>query len=146
MFLKKRAVVGIVGGLWAMIPDLDYLIQGLSLHSESWTDIYIFHYSFDQALSETDLYFAGEMLLIFAVVNFFAFALVVESFNRLKEAMFGKKEEDEEEEGEEEPEKEKKGEDNTEEPKGDIVVEQKAEKAQEEHQGEEGEKGEIMRE
>jgi hypothetical protein len=107
-FLKKRAIVGIVGGIWAEIPEIDYLIEGTVFHTSEWSNIFFFHYSLDEVLPETDLFFAAEMFLIFAAINLFALVASVESFKRLKEALFGKEEDEEEEEmGEEEDTKEK---------------------------------------
>ena len=83
-----------------MLPDIDYFLNEPIIHGNVPLDIFFLHGTFDKAIPETDLYFAGEMLLLFAVVNFFAIAFVVESFTKLKEAMFGKKEEDEEEDEE----------------------------------------------
>ncbi|UCE37752.1 MAG: hypothetical protein JSW00_00440 [Thermoplasmata archaeon] len=100
-FLKKRAIVGIVGGIWAEIPDFDYFLEDGIFHNASWSNIFFLHYSLDKVLPETDLFFAAEIFLLFAVVNLFALALTVESFKRLNEALFGKKEEEDEEEEEE---------------------------------------------
>ncbi|MEE9152428.1 MAG: hypothetical protein V3U20_11450 [Thermoplasmata archaeon] len=100
-FLKKRAPAGVVGGLWAMIPDLDYFLEEPVFKGAAWNDIFFFHSSFDKVVPETDLFFAAEIFLIFVAVNLFAIAATVESLKRLNEALFGKKEEEEEEEAEE---------------------------------------------
>jgi hypothetical protein len=64
----------------------------------------------DKILPETDLFFAAEMFLVFAVINLFAMVASIESFKRINEALFGKEEdeedEDEEKEGGEDNEKE----------------------------------------
>jgi hypothetical protein len=111
-FLKKRAPGGVVGGIWAMIPDMDYFLEEPMFRNASWNDVFFFHTSFDNVVPETDLFFAAEIFLIFMAVNLFALAATVESFKRLGEALFGKDEEEEEEgpaieeEGKEEKEKE----------------------------------------
>lgn len=102
-FLKKRAPAGIVGGIWAMIPDMDYFLEEPMFQNAPWNEIFFLHSSFDKVANETDLFFAAEIFLIFVAVNLFAIAATVESFKRLGEALFGKEEEEEEEkEGEEE--------------------------------------------
>lgn len=106
-FLKKRAPAGIIGGIWAMIPDLDYFLEEPIIHDNVPLDIFFFHGTFDKVIPETDLFFAAEIFLIFVAVNLFAIAATVESFKRLGEALFGK----EEEEGEEGEEEEEEGED-----------------------------------
>jgi hypothetical protein len=95
-FLKKRAVIGIVGGFWAMIPDIDYFLSNRIFSDKSISDIFFFHISLDRVLPETDLFFAAQMVLIFAVINLFAVAVTVESFKRLNEVIFGKKEDEDE--------------------------------------------------
>jgi hypothetical protein len=97
-FIKKRAVVGIFGGFWALIPDVNYFIDEPAFHNTQISDIFFLHYTFDTVLPETDLFFAAEVFLIFTAVNLFAVALSVETFVRLKEAMFGKEKEDDEDE------------------------------------------------
>jgi hypothetical protein len=99
-FLKKRAVFGIFGGLWAMLPDIDYFLDEPVLSLQPFSDIFFFHISFDSVLPETDLFFAAEMLLIFTVVILLSLAVHVESFHRLNQALFGRKEEDDDEEDE----------------------------------------------
>ena len=101
-FIKKRAIVGIIGGVWAEIPEIDYLLEGTVFHTSEWSDIFFLHISLDKILPETDLFFAAEMFLVFAAINLFALVASVESFKRLKEALFGKEEEEEEEEKEDE--------------------------------------------
>jgi hypothetical protein len=103
-FIKKRAIVGIIGGIWAEIPEIDYLLEGTIFHTSEWSNVFFLHFSLDEILPETDLFFAAEMFLIFAAINLFALVASVESFNRLKEALFGKEEEDEEEDEDEEKE------------------------------------------
>lgn len=83
-----------------MIPDMDYFLEEPIIHGNVPLDIFFFHGTFDKVISETDLFFAAEIFLIFMAVNVFAIAGTVESFKRLGEALFGK--EEEEEEGEEE--------------------------------------------
>lgn len=100
--------MGVIGGLWAMIPDIDHFLEEPIFKDAAWNDIFIFHVSFDNVVPETDLFFAAEMLLVFAAVNLFALAICVESFKRLGEALFGKEEEKKEEEEKEGEEKEKK--------------------------------------
>jgi hypothetical protein len=100
-FLKKRAIFGVLGGIWAMLPDIDHFLEEPVLSTQSFSDIFFFHVSFDRVLPETDLFFAAEMLLGFAVVILFSLAATVESFHRLKQALFGRKEEDDEEDEEE---------------------------------------------
>jgi hypothetical protein len=90
-FLKKRAVFGIFGGLWAMIPDIDYFLEENIFSANPLSDIFFFHISADKVLPETDLFFAAEMLLVFAVINLLALVATVETFKRLNEVMFGKK-------------------------------------------------------
>jgi hypothetical protein len=107
-FLKKRAIFGIFGGLWAMVPDIDHFLDEPVLSTQSFSDIFFFHISFDRVLPETDLFFAAEMLLVFAVVIMFSLATTVESFHRLHQALFGRKEEDEEEEDDEKDEDDEK--------------------------------------
>jgi hypothetical protein len=106
-FLKKRAPAGVIGGLWAMIPDIDHFLEEPVFRNAAWNDIFFFHTSFDKVVPETDLFFAAEIFLIFTAVNLFAIAAIVESFKRLGEALFGK-EEEEEEEAEEDVEKKEK--------------------------------------
>lgn len=86
-----------------MIPDINYFIDEPAFHNTQLSDLFFFHYTFDKVLPETDLFFAAEVFLILMAVNLFAVALSVETFKRLKEALFGKEEEedDDEEEGEE---------------------------------------------
>lgn len=81
-----------------MIPDIDYFLEDRLFNNASWNDIFIFHASFDRALPETDLFFAAQMLLLFAVVNLFTMVASVETLKRVREVLFGKKEEDEEDE------------------------------------------------
>jgi hypothetical protein len=90
-FLKKRAVLGALGGLWAMVPDIDYFLEENIFSANPLSDIFFFHISADKVLPETDLFFAAEMLLIFAVINLLALVATVETFKRLNEVMFGKK-------------------------------------------------------
>ena len=90
-FLKKRSVLGVLGGIWAMIPDVDYFLEDHIFSLNSLSDIFFFHISLDKVLPETDLFFAAEMLLIFAVINLLALVVTVDSFKRLNEIMFGKK-------------------------------------------------------
>jgi hypothetical protein len=97
-FLKKRVIIGLFGGLWAMIPDIDYFLDDNIFSANPLSDIFFFHISADNVLPETDLFFAAEMLLIFAVINLLALVATVETFKRLNEVMFGKKP-DEENEG-----------------------------------------------
>jgi hypothetical protein len=97
-FLKKRSVFGIIGGFWAMIPDIDHFLGNNFISSNPASDIFFLHISLDKVLPETDLFFAAEMLLIFAVINLLALVATVETFKRLNEVMFGKKP-DEEDEG-----------------------------------------------
>lgn len=104
-FIWRRGIAGITGGLWAMIPDIDYFMED-HMFDKPWADLFLFHHSFDLVLPETDLFFAAEMFLLFAVVNLFAMAGSVKTFERVNEALFGKREEDDEEE-EEGPGKEK---------------------------------------
>ncbi|UCF08483.1 MAG: hypothetical protein JSW28_02000 [Thermoplasmata archaeon] len=101
-FFVKRGSVGIFGGIWAMIPDLDHFLGEPVFENAPWTNIFFFHRYCDieLGLSETDLFFAAELMLAFAVVNLFALAYTVESFKRLNEALFGREEEEEEEEEE----------------------------------------------
>ena len=80
-----------------MIPDIDYFLDD-HIFDKPWADIFFFHHSFDLVLPETDLFFAAEMFLVFAVVNLFAMAATVKTFERVNEALFGKKEEEDEEE------------------------------------------------
>lgn len=108
-FLKKRAPAGIVGGIWAMMPDIDYFLEEPIIHDNLPLDIFFFHGTFDKVVPETDLFFAAEIFLIFVAVNLFAIAATVESFKRLGEALFGKEEEEEEEEEGVEKEGEEKG-------------------------------------
>ena len=82
-----------------MIPDIDYFLEE-HIFDKPWADIFLFHRSFDVVLPETDLFFAAEMFLLFAVVNLFAMAASVETFERVNEALFGKKNEEDEEEEE----------------------------------------------
>lgn len=91
-----------------MIPDIDYFLTEPVFKNAPWTDIFFFHASFDKVLPETDLFFAAEMLLLFTVINLFAMVASVESFERLKEALFGREEEEDEdaEEKDEEDEEE----------------------------------------
>lgn len=84
-----------------MIPDIDYFLEEPILSTQSFSDIFFFHVSFDRVLPETDLFFAAEMLLGFTVIILFSLAATVESFHRLNQALFGKKEEDDEDEEEE---------------------------------------------
>ena len=137
-FLKKRAVFGVVGGFWAMIPDIDYFLDDHIFSDKSFSDIFCFHISLDKVLPETDLFFAGEMLLIFAVVNLFALVIVVETFWRLNETIFGKKEEEDEEE-EDEDNKDEEGDEGEE---NDIGKELK----EEEQKNEDEERGEDKKE
>jgi hypothetical protein len=110
-FIRKRAIIGFIGGIWAEIPEIDYLLEDTVFHTSEWSNIFFFHFSLDEILPDTDLFFAAEMFLIFAVINLFALVVSVESFKRIKEALFGKEEEEEEEELEgEEDTKEKTGE------------------------------------
>jgi hypothetical protein len=95
-YIKKRGTVGFLGGIWAMIPDIDYFLDE-HMFDKPWADIFLFHRSFDVVLPETDLFFAAEMFLLFAVVNLFAMAASVKTFERVNEALFGKKEEDDDE-------------------------------------------------
>ena len=104
-FIKRRATVGAIGGIWAEIPEIDYLLEGTLFHTSRYSDIFFLHFSLDEILPETDLFFAAEMFLIFAVINLFALVTSVESFIRIKEALFGK----EEDEGEEDEDEEKEG-------------------------------------
>ncbi len=97
-FFKKRAIVGIIGGVWAEIPEVDYLLGDAVFHNSGWSNVFFFHFSLDEVLTETDLFFAAEIFLVFAAVNLFALVFCVDSFKRLKEALFGKEEEEEEEE------------------------------------------------
>ncbi len=98
-FFSRRAPVGAVGGIWAMIPDIDYFLEE-HIFDKPWADIFLFHHSFDLVLPETDLFFAAEMFLLFTVVNLFAMAASVKTFKRVNEALFGKKDEEEDEEEE----------------------------------------------
>jgi hypothetical protein len=100
-FIKKRAIVGILGGIWAEIPEIDYLLEGTVFHTSEWSNIFFLHFSLDEVLPETDLFFAAEMFLIFVAINLFVLVASVESFKRLKDALFGKEEEEEEDEDEE---------------------------------------------
>jgi hypothetical protein len=132
-FLKKRAPAGVVGGLWAMIPDIDHFLEEPIFKGAAWNDIFFFHTSFDKVVPETDLFFAAEIFLIFVAVNLFTIAAIVESFKRLGEALFGKEEEEEEEEkkekeeGEEEREEVEEGieEEGEEEKEDKDIIEQK---------------------
>jgi hypothetical protein len=90
-FLKKRAIFGMLGGLWAMVPDIDYFLEENIFSANPLSDIFFFHISADKVLPETDLFFAAEMLLVFAVMNLLALVATVETFKRLNEVMFGKK-------------------------------------------------------
>lgn len=81
-----------------MIPDIDYFLDDHIFSANPLSDIFFFHVSLDRVLPETDLFFAAEMLCIFAVINLFALVATSESFKRLNEVMFGKKP-DEEEDG-----------------------------------------------
>jgi len=111
-FIIKRAPAGVVGGLWAMLPDIDYFLEKPIFHHNVPLDIFFFHGTFDTVIPETDLFFAAEIFLIFVAVNFFAITATVKSFKRLNEAIFGKEEEeDEEEEKMEEKEEPKENED-----------------------------------
>lgn len=85
-----------------MIPDLEFFFEDLNLHNLSYVDVFYFHGAFDWVIPENDLFVAGELLLIFVVVNVLSIALTVESFQVLKTALFGEKEEEDEEEGIEE--------------------------------------------
>ncbi|UCG70242.1 MAG: hypothetical protein JSV09_04290 [Thermoplasmata archaeon] len=101
-FLKKRGIVGVFGGIWAMIPDIDYFLDEPLFRNQLWNDIFFLHSTFDRISPETDLFFAAEILLIFAAMNLLVIAAIVDSFERLNNAIFGKKEEDEDEEEDEE--------------------------------------------
>jgi hypothetical protein len=90
-FLKKRVIFGLFGGLWAMVPDIDYFLEENIFSANPISDIFFFHISADKVLRETDLFFTAEMLLIFAVINLLALVATVETFKRLNEVMFGKK-------------------------------------------------------
>lgn len=142
-FFKKRGIVGVIGGLWAMIPDMDHFLTKPVFKNASWTDVFLFHASFDKVLPETDLFFAAEMLLLFAVINLFAMVASVESFKRLKEALFGREEEEEEDEDVEEEEVIEEGEEKEvdvgegEEAKEDVLKKQD-EDVEEKEEGEEG--------
>lgn len=127
-FIEKRAIVGFIGGIWAEIPDVDYLLEGMDFHASVGSNIFFFHFSLDEILPETDLFFAAEVFLGFAAINLFAMVASVESFKRLKEALFGKEEEEDEDEEDEDDEDEEKerGED-------------KEKELDEPNQGEEGE-------
>jgi hypothetical protein len=103
-FIKNRAIVGFIGGIWAEIPDIDYLLEGTVFHTSDWSNIFFFHFSLDEILPETDLFFAAEVFLVFAAINLFALVASVESFKKLKEALFGKEEEEDEDEEDEEDE------------------------------------------
>ncbi len=98
-FFTRRAPVGAVGGIWGMIPDIDYFLEE-HMFDKTWADIFFFHHSFDLVLPETDLFFAAEIFLLFAVVNLFAMAASVKTFERVNEALFGKKGEEADEEEE----------------------------------------------
>jgi hypothetical protein len=104
-FVLRRGVVSALGGLWAMLPDLEYFFEDLKFNDLSYVDIFFFHGTFDRTLPETDLFLAGELLLIFMIVNILAITLTVESFQILKTAIFGEKEEEEEDEEEGDVEK-----------------------------------------
>ena len=93
-----------------MVPDIDYFLKEPLFRGAAWADIFFFHHSLDKVLSETDLFFAAEFLLLFFAVNLFAMARTVQSFKRLNEALFGKEEEEEEGEGEQGKEKKEAGE------------------------------------
>jgi hypothetical protein len=101
-FIKKRALLGIFGGIWAMIPDIDYFLEDYIFSNNQFSDIFFLHISLDKVLPETDLFFAAEMLLVFSIINLFALAVTVESFKRLNEALFGRKPEDDDDEDEDE--------------------------------------------
>ena len=105
-FIIRRTPAGVVGGIWAMIPDIDYFLEEPIIHGNMPLDVFFFHGTFDKVIPETDLFFAAEIFLIFVAVNLFAIAATVESFKRLGEALFGKEEEEAEEEEEERLEKE----------------------------------------
>lgn len=107
-FIIRRTPAGVLGGVWAMIPDIDYFLEEPIIHGNVALDIFFFHGTFDNVIPETDLFFAAEIFLIFIAVNVFAIAGTVESFKRLGEALFGKEEEEEGEEEKEGEEKEKK--------------------------------------
>ena len=98
-FFKKRGIIGVAGGFWAMIPDIDYFLEEPVFNNAAWCDVFFFHRYCDVVLGlpETDLFFAAQIMLFFIVINVFAIAVTVESFKRLGEAMFGKKEDEEEE-------------------------------------------------
>lgn len=103
-YLKKRAIFGAFGGLWAMIPDIDYFLEDYIFSDKTWSDIFVLHISLDKVLPETDLFFAAEMFLMFAVINLLAITVIVESFHRLNEAIFGKKADDDDDEEDEDDE------------------------------------------
>ena len=112
-FILKRGTMAFLGGIWAMIPDIDYFLER-HMFDESWADIFFFHRSFDLVLPETDLFFAAEMFLLCAVVNLFAMTASVKTFKRVNEVLFGRKEEDEDEDFENESEKELEARENSE--------------------------------
>jgi hypothetical protein len=94
-----------------MIPDIDYFLEDRIFNNASWNDVFFFHSSFDRVLPETDLFFAAQMLLLFAVINLFAIVATVGTLKRVREVIFGKREEEEEDEGDEEKDVEEEGED-----------------------------------
>jgi hypothetical protein len=96
-FIIRRAPAGVVGGCWAMIPDIDYFLEEPIIDGNVPLDIFFFHGTCDKVIPGTDLFFAAEIFLIFMAVNVFVIAGTVESFKRLGEALFGKEEEEEEE-------------------------------------------------
>jgi hypothetical protein len=106
LFIRRRAVIGVAGGFWAMIPDIDYFLEDHIFSNNSISDIFFLHISLDKVLPETDLFFAAEMLLAFSIINLFALAVTVESFGRLNEAIFGRKPEEDDDEEEEDGEDE----------------------------------------
>ncbi len=103
-YIKKRVIVGIIGGIWAEIPDIDYLLEGTDFHESVGSNIFFFHFSLDEILPETDLFFAAEVFLVFAAINLFALVVSVESFKRLKDAVFGKEGEDDDDDDDEDGE------------------------------------------
>lgn len=76
--VERDGIVGILGGLWAMIPDVHQVLPfGRWLHRSAFADLFWFHGLLD-AFDETDSVFVAAFLLGTMVIALVALVVIEE--------------------------------------------------------------------
>lgn len=76
-YAVRDMAIGMLGGLWAMIPDINKLHPAFEqLHASPWSDIFFLHYTLDQYAYDFD--FVPMVIFISLAIIFTVILLILD--------------------------------------------------------------------